>query len=66
MLLFRPIAYFLFGVIIVFYFISIFIIILGSGKFTIDNLKKLRYDIYMLNENKKKMSACELNKTLVI
>lgn len=37
------------------YFTSIFIIILGSGKFTIDNLKKLRYDIYMLNENKKKI-----------
>ena len=35
------------------YFTAIFIIILGSGKFTIDNLKKLRYDIYMLNENKK-------------
>ena len=37
------------------YFTAIFIIILGSGKFTIDNLKKLRYDIYMLNENKKKI-----------
>ncbi len=37
------------------YFTSIFIIILGSGKFTIDNLKKLRYDIYMLNENKEKI-----------
>lgn len=37
------------------YFTSIFIIILGSGKFTIDNLKKLRYDIYILNENKKKI-----------
>ncbi len=37
------------------YFTSIFIIILGSGKFTIDNLKKLRYDIYMLNESKEKI-----------
>ena len=37
------------------YFTSIFIIILGSGKFTIDNLKKFRYDIYMLNENKEKI-----------
>ena len=37
------------------YFTSIFIIILGSGKFTIDNLRKLRYDIYMLNENKEKI-----------
>lgn len=44
------------------YFTAIFIIILGSGKFTIDNLKKLRYDIYMLNENKKKIK--KLNKRI--
>lgn len=44
------------------YFTSIFIIILGSGKFTIDNLKKLRYDIYMLNENKEKIK--KLNKSI--